>query len=148
MVSNDQFWPDGLLTSANYDRNAKFWTILVWRHSDVIITPKLSQPFGKGLFYQYLTSVQIWSHLDHFWGNGTIFWVLHFVWDFLYIRYLALTKLPRLPLWAWKWSKILRKHAKLNYMHIKISVGLRPTPIFHFLDICARGVILPPPQQK
>ena len=41
------------------------------------------------------SSVQVWSHLDHFRGNGTSFWVLQFVWDLPYIRYLAPTKLPQ-----------------------------------------------------
>ena len=68
------------------------------------------------------------------------------IWEFLYIFYLSPTKVAKLLFYSWKRANFFRKHAKLNYMKILKSPGLRPGPIFlNFTKTSRGGGIHPPP---
>ena len=70
------------------------------------------------------------------------------IWEFLYMFYLSPTKVAKLLFYSWKWANFFRKPAKLNYMKILKSPGLRPGPIFLNFTKTSRGAESAPPNQN
>ena len=103
------------------------------------------QTCRKCLSYQYVTCVQIWSHLKMFWARSAHFSAIFTIWKILYIFYLPPTKVAKKNFYTCYGANFFRKHAKLIYIKSQKTAGLRPAPIFRKFTKCCRGGNIAPP---
>ena len=112
---------------------------------DDVTSSDFSQTFRKVLFYQYLTSVWIWSYFNHFWPKYDHFGVIVLSMGFPIFSLPLFGKTAVTSVLGIDMTQNVQKNVKLNFRHIKIVAGLRPAPIFRFFKFSSRGGSFTPP---